>query len=82
MSGGAELLGDGDLAVGVGGSSEVGVADAVEVVVDGDGFAGEGDGATREGGGEGDLLVDGGGGGGRREGGGGGADVNRDDGAC
>jgi len=45
----------------VGGVSSVVVADAVEVVVDGDGLR-DGRGAARQGGGEGDGLVDGGGG--------------------
>ncbi len=82
MAGGAKGLGEGDLAVSVGGRGDVVVADVVEVVVDGDGFAGEGSGAL-EGGGEGDLIIDSGGGGGRFEGGGGGlaaatADVDVD----
>ncbi len=67
MTGGAEALGEGDLAVSVGGRGDVVVAYVVEVVVDGDGFAGEGRGAL-EGGGEGDLIIDSGGGGGRGEG--------------
>ena len=71
MAGRAKGLGEGDLAVSVGGRSDVVIADVVEVVVDGDRFAGEG-GAAIEGGGEGDPFIDGGGGGGRFEGGGGG----------
>ena len=65
MAGGAKGLGEGDLAVSVGGLGDVVVADVVEVVVDGDGFAGEGGGAALEGGGEGDgwptvgVVVDG-----------------------
>ena len=68
----AEGLGEGDLAVRVGGPGDVVVADVVEIVVDGDGFAGQRGGAALKGGGEGDWFADGGGGGGRGERGGGG----------
>ena len=64
-AGGAKARGEGDLADGVGGLGGVVVADAVEIVVDGDGLRREGGCAVLEGGGEGDGLVDGGGGGGR-----------------
>ncbi len=66
-AGGAEARGDGDLAGGVGGVGRVVVADVVEVVVDSDGLRREGGSTARQGGVEGDRLVDGGGGGGRSE---------------
>ena len=75
MSFSTKALGEGYLAVAVGGLSGVRVLDAVEVVVDGDGLAG-GDGCPLVSsgvppvqlGGEGDFLIHGWGGGGRSEG--------------
>ena len=77
LTGGAKALGEGDLAGGVSVRGGVGVLDAVEVVVDGDGFVGEGS-AAFKGGSEGDGFTDGRGGGGCGEGGSGGLGVAPD----